>query len=111
MCTCVVGPISEGPVTFTMQLKPQSVTEKQSVTLECQVSKPKKKVTWYKAGKEIKPGKDVEITVEGTVHRLTIKSAKKEDAVEFTAKLPTDKTSAKLTVEGIFWCKPNSLHQ
>lgn len=94
-------PFAEGPVKFTVPLKPQSVTEKQSVTLECEVSKPNKKVSWHKAGKEIKPGKDVEITVEGTVHRLTIKSVKKEDAVEFTAKLPSDKTSAKLTIAGI----------
>ena len=85
---------------FTVPLKPQTITEKQSVTFECEVSKPNKKVTWLKAGKEIKPSKDVEITAEGTVHRLTLKSAKKEDAVEFTAKLPSDKTSAKLTLKG-----------
>ena len=85
---------------FTVPTKPQTITEKQSVTLECEVSKPNKKVTWLKAGKEIKPSKDVEITAEGTIHRLTLKSAKKEDAVEFTAKLPSDKTSAKLTFQG-----------
>ena len=85
---------------FTVPLEPQTITEKQTVTLECEVSKPNKKVTWLKAGKEIKPNKDVEITAEGTVHRLTLKSAKKEDAVEFTAKLPSDKTSAKLTLKG-----------
>ena len=85
---------------FTVPLKPQTNTEKQSVVFECEVSKPNKKVTWLKAGKEIRPSKDVEITAEGTVHRLTLKSAKKEDAVEFTAKLPSDKTSAKLTLEG-----------
>ena len=85
---------------FTVPLKTQSAKEKESVTFECEVSKPNKKVTWHKAGKEIKPGKDVEITSDGTIHRLILKSAKKEDAVEFTAKLPSDKTSAKLTVEG-----------
>ena len=85
---------------FTVPLTPQKVTEKKSVTFECEVSKPNKKVTWLRAGKEIKPNKEVEITAEGTVHRLTIKAAKKEDAVEYTAKLPSDKTSAKLTLEG-----------
>ncbi len=92
--------VSEVPVTFVVPLKPQSVSENQSVTLECETSKPNQKVTWLKAGREVKPNRDVEITAKKTVHRLTIKSAGKEDAVEYSAKLPTDKTSAKLTVRG-----------
>ena len=87
-------------MTFTMPLKETTVTEEEAVTMECQLSKPDRKVTWYKDGKEITPDDRVEITVEGTFHRLTIKKSYVEDEAEYTVKIKDQSTTAMLWVEG-----------
>lgn len=91
---------SEIPTTFTVPLKETSVTESETATLQCEVSKPDKKVKWLKNGKELKPDDNCEITVDGTVHTLTYKKSVMTDAASYTAKVDKDKTAAKLIVNG-----------
>ena len=43
----------EVPITFTTPLKDVSVPEDETVTLECEVSKPGQQVTWFRDGKKI----------------------------------------------------------
>ena len=91
------------PVTFTLPLEDTTVTEDESASLICETSKPDQPVEWLKDGAVFKPGKKSTAKVEakGTVHRLTFEPASAADKGVYTAKLPDDQTSAKLTVEGM----------
>ncbi len=93
---------AETKITFTSPLKDQTVPEEQSVTLECELSKPDQKVQWLKNGKEIKPDRKRGILpkIEGTKHSLTIPKALLDDTAEYTVKLKDQETKGKLTVEG-----------
>ena len=89
---------------FTTPLKDVTVSEEESVTLECELSKPDQKVKWFKDGKEIKPDRKRGISpkVEGTKHTLTIPKTLKDDTAEYTVKMGDEETKGKLTVEGKF---------
>ncbi len=50
---------------FIVPLKEKTVTEGESVTLECEISKAGEKVTWFKDGQPITPDEHFNITVEG----------------------------------------------
>ena len=52
----------ESKPSFTTPLKDVTIPEEQSVTLECELSKPDQKVKWFKDGKEIKPDRKRGIT-------------------------------------------------
>ena len=93
--------ISEPVVTFTVPLKDQTVAEKDSVTFECEVSKPNQKVVFYKNGQEIKiDKKHFKQTSKGTAHKLTISDSVLDDAGDYSAKLGDQTTECKLTVKG-----------
>lgn len=96
----MVFPYAEPQVTFTKPLKDKTVKEEETVTLECELSRPGVPVEWLKDGVAFKPDENAEVTVEGTVHRLTLKKANVADAGAFTVKIPDAETSAKLTVQG-----------
>ena len=88
--------------TFTVPLKDITVPEEESVTLECELSKPDQKLKWFKNGKEIKPDKKRGIIpkVEGSKHTWTIPKALTEDTAEYSVKCGDEETKGKLTVEG-----------
>ena len=92
--------LAEAPVTFTSPLKDTSVPESETATFTCELSKPDKKVTWYKNGKEIVPDEHFEVKVEGTVHTLKVKDTALDDTAEYTVKLGEETSKAKLTVLG-----------
>ena len=96
MCVC-----AETPVKFTRPLEDTKCTEEDTVTLACELSKPNQKVEWFKDGKKVKPDKRTKVKAEGTIHQLTLTPSKVDDTAEYMAKVPTDSTSGKLTVEGI----------
>ncbi len=52
-------------MTFTVPLKEQTVTEGESVTLVCEVSKDNTPVQWLKDGKPITPDEHMQVAVEG----------------------------------------------
>ena len=83
-----------------MPLEDTTVTESDTVILQCQVSKPNKKVKWLRNGKEIKPDDHCQITTDGTTHTLTLDKAVMTDSATYTAKIDRDKTIAKLLVNG-----------
>ena len=80
------------------------VTEKETATFECEVSKPKQVAEWYQAGGKIEPGvgdwSRFRIEVDGQIHRLIIESAQMDDAEKYSCNIKDKKTSAKLTVKG-----------
>ena len=87
-------------MTFTSPLKDTSVPESETATFTCEISKPDKKVTWYKNGKEIVPDEHFEVKVEGTVHTLKVKDTALDDTADYTVKLGEETSKAKLTVLG-----------
>ena len=103
MCGVLSTYLTETAATFTTPLKDTTVPEEQSVTLECELSKPDQKVKWFKNGKEIKPDKKrgIQPKVKGTKHSLTIPKTQRDDAAEYTVKIGDEETKAKLTVEGM----------
>ena len=87
-------------MTFTLPLKDTVIKESETVTLECQLSKPDQKVTWYRNGKAITPDEHIAISADGVMHTLTINNSVLEDGAEYSVKCGDQTTSAKLTVEG-----------
>ncbi len=87
-------------MTFTVPLQDTSITEEDSVILTCELSKPDQKPAWLKNGKEIQPDDRVDISVDGTVHKLTIPKSAVDDSAEYTVKLGDLTTAAKLAVNG-----------
>ena len=87
---------------FTTPLKDVTVPEEQSVTLECELSKPDQKVKWLKNGKEIKPDRKrgIQPKVDDTKHTLIIPKTLKDDTAEYSVKCGDQETKGKLTVEG-----------
>ena len=86
---------------FTTPLKDVTVPEEQSMTLECELSKPDQPVKWLKNGKEIKPDKKrgIQPKVEGSKLSLTIPKTVLDDTAEYTVKCGDQETKGKLTVE------------
>ncbi len=101
--SCFLWWFVESKPTFTQPLKDQTVPEDESVTLECELSKPDQKVTWQKDGKEVKPDRKRGITQksDGRRHSLTIPKALMDDAAQYTARCGDQESKAKLEVQGI----------
>ena len=89
-----------------MPLKDITVPEEESVTLECELSKPDQKVKWFKDGKEIKPDRKRNIVpkVEGSKYSLTIPKSLIDDTAQYSAKCGDEETKGKLVVEGRSCC-------
>ena len=92
--------VQEAAPTFTTDLKNTKVKASEPATFTCELSKPNKKVTWLKNGKELKPDKSQEIKVEGKKHLLIVKNTSSADSGEYTCKIGDENTAAKLIVEG-----------
>ena len=81
------------------------ITEKESATFECEVSKPGLPAVWYQNGSEITSDWDRFTTsVDGSVHRLVISAAQLDDTKKYRCVIAGVKTSAKLTVTGMCVC-------
>ena len=95
----------EAPVTFTTPLKDTKAPEKESVVLECEVSKLDVKPKWFKDGKEIKPDKNKGIITktDGRKLSLTIPSAVVDDSGQYSVEVGDKKIDCKLTVEGLLF--------
>jgi len=77
------------------------VTEFETATFECEVSKPNLKPRWFKGSQEIKDLERFKQTSVGTKHILTIRECEVEDADVYKIVVEEGVESiAKLTVEG-----------
>ena len=95
----------EPSVTFTAPLRDTKAPEKESVVLECEISKADVKPKWFKDGKEIKPDKKKGITTktDGRKLSLTIPSAMVDDSGQYSVEVGDKKIDCKLTIEGLFF--------
>ncbi len=80
-------------------LEDQVTTEKQSATFQCQLSKPKCNIKWYKNGKELKPNDKHQLLVEGDKYKITIMNCTTDDPGKYTLKCGGVESSAQLTVK------------
>ncbi|NXA32886.1 TITIN protein, partial [Eudromia elegans] len=81
----VPAEIPATPPTLISGLKNQTVTEGESVTLECSISgHPQPTVTWYREDYKIESSMDFQITFKAGIARLVIREAFAEDSGRFT---------------------------
>ena len=103
-CTAVYCLRAEISLEFLKPLSNVEVTEKETATFECEVSKSKQSATWFQAGGTIEPGvgdwSRFRTESDGQTRRLIIESAQMEDAEKYSCTIKDKKTSAKLTVKG-----------
>ena len=91
--------ISEGDAYFTVKLQDYTALEKDSVVLQCELSK-EVEVMWYHNEKELKGSKKVSIRAEGKRRSLSIKRVQDQDKGQYMCDCGTDKTLASLNIEG-----------
>ena len=92
--------VEQAVATIKSPLADVSVPLSQNVVLSCELSKPNRKVSWYKNGTEIKPSDRIVVETSGTKQTLTVKKCTKHDAGEFTCRIGEEETKAKVTIAG-----------
>ncbi|XP_078795463.1 obscurin-like protein 1 isoform X21 [Oryzias latipes] len=91
--------VKEMKVKFIKQLEDVVFLKAGSLTLQCEVNKPKADVQWLKDGKEISPSRKYTIRAQGRERSLSIQQLLEEDAGEYSCESTDDKTSATVTVK------------
>lgn len=82
-----------------VKLQDFTATEKDEMTLDCELSKDVP-VVWYHSEKEIIASKMVVIKSEGTRRTLVLKKVEQSDKGKYVCDCGTDKTSANINIEG-----------
>ncbi|XP_029863782.1 obscurin isoform X27 [Aquila chrysaetos chrysaetos] len=90
--------VTELPVKISKPLADISVTQKDKVAFECELSRPNVDVKWFKDGKELQQSKKVGIISQGNKRSLIIHKCEYEDQGTYTCEAAEDKTSATLKV-------------
>lgn len=92
-------PVSEGDAVFVVKLQDYTATEKDEVTLDCELSKDVP-VIWYHNEKEIIASKMIVIRSEGMRRSLVLKKVEQSNKGKYVCDCGTDKTSANINIEG-----------
>ncbi|XP_031816253.1 titin isoform X4 [Sarcophilus harrisii] len=82
-------------------LTDQTVAESQEAVFECEVANPDSEGEWLKDGKPLTMSNNIKSEAEHHKRRLIIVATKLDDVAEYTYKVATSKTSAKLKVEAV----------
>jgi len=95
---------AERPVELIEPLKEVRVPERSKATLSCKLSKPNKKVTWYKNGVELSPTElpRCSIVNEDCEYTITLDDCSLDDTAQYSMRCEDIETSATLTIEGAF---------
>ena len=93
--------VEEWPAEFITPLRDETVMEKQTVTLECEVSKTDHKATWYKNGKRLDTNNRIQPHGDGTKHFLIISDSVLDDEAKYSIKVEEAESRCKLTVQGV----------
>ena len=97
---CCFYLLVELPVKLTKNLQNRTVQELDSVTLECELSKPGQTVTWLYNGKPLKTDNRVIVKASGKRHSLTFSKVLLEDMGEYTVNTGSVESKSKLVVKG-----------
>ncbi|OCT75409.1 hypothetical protein XELAEV_18030588mg [Xenopus laevis] len=90
--------VKELPALFKEELKHQEVSEGESATLHCELTKANASVEWKKDHRMIKQSKKYKIRQEGTVSELEIRDLVLEDSGDYSCVCGDHKTTATVTV-------------
>ncbi|KAG7296952.1 hypothetical protein JYU34_019859, partial [Plutella xylostella] len=90
--------IIEYPYKFTKVLKSQQATEKDNITLLCELDDAGGDVEWFKNGEPVKPDKRISIVKDGRKRKIVIKDAKVTDAGAYKCVSNADETACELIV-------------
>uniref|UniRef100_A0A8C4UI32 Obscurin n=1 Tax=Falco tinnunculus TaxID=100819 RepID=A0A8C4UI32_FALTI len=90
--------VREASISFKKKLEPRTVQERDTVTLEVELTKPAG-VKWMRNSIVLKPSEKIEIKAEGTKHTLVVKDISFADRGFYCCESPDDKTQAKINVE------------
>nr|XP_042140006.1 obscurin isoform X4 [Peromyscus maniculatus bairdii] len=91
--------VTELPVSFTRLLQDVVATQKEKVTLECELSRPVD-VRWLKDGVELRAGKTMGIVAQGACRSLVIYRCEIGDQGVYVCDALDAQTSASLKVQG-----------
>ncbi|XP_040003812.1 obscurin-like protein 1 isoform X11 [Xiphias gladius] len=91
--------VKEMKVKFIRPLESIVSLKGSSLTLRCEINKPKGDVLWLKDGKEICPSRRHTIRAQGRDRSCTIHQVVEEDAGEYVCESTDDRTSATVSVE------------
>lgn len=91
--------VLEGDPVFVVKLQDYTATEKDEVTLSCELSKDVP-VVWYHGEKELTASKMLLMGSEGTRRVVVLKKVERQDEGRYVCDCGTDKTTAAITVEG-----------
>lgn len=91
---------AEGDLYFTTKLQNYTAVERDEVKLVCELSKAIADVKWFMNGKEIMPSKNISISTDGKKRILMVRKAEKANIGEYSCDCGSDKTTAKLNIEG-----------
>ncbi|XP_073912202.1 obscurin isoform X22 [Castor canadensis] len=92
--------VTELPVHFSRPLQDVVTTQKEKVTLECELSRPNVDVRWLKDGVELRAGKALGIVAQGTCRSLIIYRCEIGDQGIYVCDAHDAQTSASLKVQG-----------
>lgn len=93
--------VNELPIDFEKPLSNQSLTEYETLTLECTVTKPNKKVKWYFDNQELQANDRCRFETDEKVHRLIINNLSPNDEGNYDVVTESDrKSSAFVSVKG-----------
>lgn len=96
-----ISSLAEASISFKKKLEPKTVEERETVTLEVELTKPAE-VKWMRNSIVLKPSDKIEIKAEGTKHTLVVKDISFADRGFYCCESPDDKTQAKINVESEF---------
>uniref|UniRef100_A0AAV2JXA8 non-specific serine/threonine protein kinase n=1 Tax=Knipowitschia caucasica TaxID=637954 RepID=A0AAV2JXA8_KNICA len=91
--------VTEGDAVFITKLSDFTAVEKDEVSLQCELSKDVP-VVWYRDQVELTQSKSLALKSEGTKRFMVLKKVEMSDQGEYCCDCGTDKTKAKLSVEG-----------
>uniref|UniRef100_A0A8C5TZE1 Obscurin n=1 Tax=Malurus cyaneus samueli TaxID=2593467 RepID=A0A8C5TZE1_9PASS len=93
--------VREASISFKKKLEPRTVEERETVTLEVELTKASE-VKWMRNSIVLKPSDKIEIKAEGTKHTLVVKDISFADRGFYCCESTDDKTQAKINVESEF---------
>ncbi|XP_045080730.1 obscurin isoform X18 [Coregonus clupeaformis] len=91
--------IKAQPVTFKQKLGNQEAEEGGSVTLHCELSKPRVPVEWRKGTQVLKSGEKYQIKQKESVSELLISKVVPEDSGDYSCMCGDQKTTASLKIK------------
>ena len=95
--------VNELPIDFEKPLSNQSLTEYDTLTLECTVTKPNKTVQWYFDNQQLHVDDRCRFEIDEKVHRLIITNVSPNDEGNYDVVTESDrKSSAFVSVKGKF---------